>query len=65
MVLVREKDGGLKLYVDYHHLNSVTKTDTSPIPRIDDLLDQLGKSRYFTTLDLAARYWQVKVDTMS
>ena len=56
MVLVRKKDGDLRLCVDYHHLNSVTKTDTFPIPRIDDLLDQLGKSRYFTTLNLAAGY---------
>ena len=65
IVLVRKKDGDLRLCVDYHHLNSVTKTDAFPIPRIDDLFDQLGKSRYFTTLDLAAGYWQVKVEAKS
>ena len=45
--------------VDYRHLNSVTKADTFPLPRIDDLLDQLGPACYFTTLDLSSGYWQI------
>lgn len=55
--LVRLKDSDLRLYVDYHHLKSVMKSDTFPIPRINRLLEQLGKSRYFTTVDLATGYW--------
>ena len=47
IVLVRKKDGSLWFCIDYRHLNSVTKADTYPLPRIDDLLDQLGKSKYF------------------
>ena len=65
VVLVRKKDGTLRFCVDYRGLNSVTKLDQFPLPRIDDLLDQLGKSRYFTTLDLASRYWQIRVDKPS
>ena len=61
IVLVRKKDGGLRICADYRQLNSVTKLDTFPLPRIDDLLDQLGSAKYFTTLDLAARYWQIRV----
>ena len=45
-------------------LNSVTKLDHFPLPRIDDLLDQLGRSQ-FTTLDLASAFWQVSVDDKS
>ena len=41
--------------------NAVTKPDRYPLPRIDDLLDQLGKSYYFNTLDLASGYWQIWV----
>ena len=49
MVLVRKKNGSLRICVDYRRLNAVTKLDAYPLPRIDDLLDQLGSAKYFTT----------------
>jgi len=49
--------------VDYRALNFVTKKDTFPLPRIDDLLDQLGQRCYFSTLDIASGYWQIEVHT--
>ena len=61
VVLVRKKDGTLRFCVDYRALNSVTKPDLFPLPRISDLLDQLGKCKCFTTLDLKSGYWQIKV----
>ena len=61
VVLVRKKNGTHRFCVDYRALNSITKADTFPLPRIDDLLDQLGESKYFSTLDLAAGYWQIRV----
>ena len=50
IVLVKKKDGTLRLCVDYRRLNSVSKSDAYPMPRIDDLIDQLGEARYLTTL---------------
>ena len=61
VVMVRKKDGTHQFCVDYRDLNAVTKADKFLLPRIDDLLDQLGKLRYFSTLDLALGYWQIRV----
>ena len=61
VVMVRKKDGSLRFCVDYRELNKVTRKDTFPLPRVDDLLDQIGQSKYFTTLHLASGYWQIRV----
>ena len=43
-------------------LNATTTKDVYPLPRIEDALSRLEGSRYFTILDMQARYWQVEVD---
>ena len=52
IVLVRKKDGKYRLCVDYRKLNSVTKRDARPLPRVHDLLDALQGYDLFITLDL-------------
>lgn len=56
VVMVRKRDGTHRFCIDYRKLNSVTKPDIFPLPRIDDLLDQLGQSTFFSTLDLTLGY---------
>ena len=61
MVLVRKKDGSLRLCVDYRKLNARTKKDAYSIPRVETLIDSLMGSCYFASLDLFAGYHQVTV----
>ena len=64
VVLVRKRDGSLCSF-NYRSLNEVVKADVHPLLKIDDLPDKLGRAKYFSTLDLAAGYWQIKVQSDS
>ena len=62
MVCVRKKDGTMRLCIDYRELNKKIHPDRMPIPRIQDILDNLGGQKYFTTLDMSKAYHQGYMD---
>ena len=59
--MAKKKDGSRRLCIDYRELNKVTVKNMCPLPRIDDIFDQLEGACIFSKLDLRSGYHQVKV----
>jgi len=59
VLFVEKKDGNLRLCIDYMQLKKVTIKNRYPLPRIDDLFDQLKGAKMFSKIDLRLRYHQV------
>lgn len=62
IVPVTKKDGSIRICVDMRSLNNLTIKDSYPLPRIDDSLDALRGSKWFSVLDLSSGYFQVQMD---
>uniref|UniRef100_A0A131XKF8 RNA-directed DNA polymerase n=1 Tax=Hyalomma excavatum TaxID=257692 RepID=A0A131XKF8_9ACAR len=59
IVVVKKKDGSMRLCIDFRQLNRVVVMDNEPIPRVDMMFAHLGKARYFSKFDFTKGYWQV------
>ena len=59
VLFVKKKDGSLRLCIDYRELNKVTIKSRYPLPRIDDLFDQLRRAAVFSKIDLRSGYHQL------
>ena len=62
VVIVRKKDGSIRLCCDYRTLNSKMVRDSFPLARMEECIDALSGAKFFSTLDLASGYHQVKMD---
>ena len=61
VVLVRKKDGGLWFCIDFRRLNSWTKKDAYPLPQMQETMESMVGTRFFSTMDLKLGFWQVKM----
>jgi len=61
VVMVKKKDGEIRFCVDYRKINAITKTDAHPLPRIEELLEQFKEMKWFSSIDLASGYHQIRM----
>ena len=61
VLFVKKKDGTLRMCIDYRQINKVTVKNKYPLPRIEDLFDQLRGASVFSKIDLRSGYYQLRV----
>nr|XP_034310523.1 uncharacterized protein LOC117684040 isoform X3 [Crassostrea gigas] len=62
VVLVRKDDSSIRFCCDYRALNSITVFDPRPMPRMDDLLNEVSRAKFISKIDLTKGYWQIPLD---
>ena len=62
VVIARKKDGGPRFCVDYRKLNKIMVADRWPMPFVDEIIESLNGSKFFTSIDLISGYWQIRMD---
>ena len=59
ILLVKKKDGSMRLCCDFRRLNAVTTFSVFPLPNMEAILDQLARARYYSTMDMQSGFWQL------
>ena len=61
IILITKEDGSARIVVDLRKVNDISKSDSYPLPRIDDLIDKIGHSKYLSKFDARKGFFQVKL----
>ena len=61
VVLIKKKDGTLRLCIDFRRLNDVTVKDAYPLPCVDQIISSMFGCKYFTSLDVQSAFWNVRI----
>ena len=61
VLFVKKSDDSWRMCVDYRHVNARTRKNAYPLPLIQGCIDQLGKARYLSRIDLTSGYWQIRI----
>jgi hypothetical protein len=61
ILLVQKKDGSWRFFVDYRKLNDMTINNRFPTPLVDEILDELAGTQFFTSLDMTGSYHQIRM----
>ena len=61
ILFVNNTDGTMRMCIDYHQLNKMTIKNRYPLPRIDDLFNQVGGAKIFSKINLRSGYHQVRI----
>src|SRR5208282_746671 len=61
VLFVKKPDQTWRMCIDYRAVNRKTKKNTYPLPRIQDCIDQLGRAKFLSTIDVTSGYWQIRI----
>ena len=61
VLFVKKPDQTWRMCIDYRAVNRKTRKNTYPLLRIQDCIDQLGRAKFLSTIDLTSGYWQVRI----
>ena len=61
VILVKKRDGSMRLAIDYRKLNDVTVNDSYPMPNVRDIVDKMKGSQLFSKMDMASAYWVIPI----
>ena len=61
IVIAPKKDGTMRFCINYRRLNTVTRKDKYPMPRIEDMIETVARKNYLSSFDMTTGYWQVSI----